>query len=103
MRKIAIIIAIVGIGTLLILLFRNPLEITSLQNIRIGTLVSFEGIVSTEKTMSFGKNLIIDEIPTFCECKKSYLEKKVSVIGIVENYYSLRVRVLEIKIIAKIK
>ncbi len=99
MRKWAIIIAIIGLGILLAMLFNNPVKISSLEKMRAGTLVSLQGTVSKEKESSFGKTFSIDNIPVFCECKKVYANKKVSAIGIVEDYYELRVRVLEIKII----
>jgi len=97
MRKIALVISIIGIGALLALLFSQPKEVNSLENLKAGTLVSVKGIVSEEKDLSFGKTFLIKQIPIFCECKESYEKKEVLVIGIVENYYELRVRVLEIK------
>ena len=99
MRKFALIITIIGVGVLLIMLFIKPKEIDSLENIRRGTLVSINGIVSEEKSFQFGKTFKINKIPVFCECKQIYENKEVSAIGIVEDYYELRVRILKIEFI----
>ena len=101
MRRIAIIVSILGLGILLALTIRKPIEINSIENLKAGTLITLEGIVSEEKDFSFGKIFRIGEIPAFCECKKSYEGKKVSAIGVVEDYYTLRVHILEIKEIGK--
>ena len=60
MRKFALIITIIGLGVLLIMLFIKPKEIDSLENIRRGTLVSINGIVSEEKSFQFGKTFKIN-------------------------------------------
>ena len=99
MRKWALIITIIGLCILLFLLFSKPKEIDSLENIQRGTLVSIKGIVSEEKSFQFGKTFKVNKIPVFCECNLLYNEKKVKAIGVVEDYYDLRVRILEIKII----
>ncbi len=99
MRKIALIIAIICLGILLALLFSKPKTIDSLENTRKGTLVSINGEVSEEKTLSFGKTFKIGKIPVFCECEQIYENKKVKAQGIVEDYYELRVRILKIEII----
>ncbi|MGV8142439.1 MAG: hypothetical protein ACP5NS_02270 [Candidatus Pacearchaeota archaeon] len=99
MRKIALITTVIGLGVLLIFLFSTPKEIESLDGIRAGTLVSIQGRVSEERELSFGKTFQINKVKIFCECKKSYDKKEVFVLGVVEDYYELRVKVLEIKII----
>ena len=79
------------------MLFRTPIKINSIENIKKGTLVYIEGIVSDEKDLSFGKTFIVNEIPVFCTCSKRYENKNISVLGVVEDYYELRVKAISIK------
>ena len=80
------------------MLFKTPIEIESIEDVAPGTLVYLKGIVSNEKELSFGKTFLVDKIPIFCTCSKKYENKRVEILGIVENYYELRVKTLEIRV-----
>ncbi len=101
MRKISLIVSILGISILLIYLFTKPIEINSLKEIKIGTLVNVKGQVSEEKELSFGKTFKINNVSIFCKCQQNYQGENVEVTGIVEDYYELRVKVMKIKFISK--
>jgi hypothetical protein len=99
MRKLAIIISIIGLSLLLSQLFTKPLEVSSIENIKVGTLVKIKGNVSEEKDFSFAKTFKVNNTSIICDCKSSYVNKEVEIIGIIEDYYELRVNVLKIKVI----
>ena len=99
MRKFAFIVAIIGLGVLLGFLLRGPRNVSSLDGLLVGTVVSVEGYVSEERNFGSGKLLIIDEIPVFCECSRSYLGSLVKITGVVERFPdNLRVRAFSVNI-----
>ncbi len=99
MRKISLIVAILGLSILLLYLFTKPIEVNSLKEIKAGTIVKVKGQVSNEKEFSFGKTFNINNITIFCKCQQNYAGKNIEVTGIVEDYYELRVKATKIKFI----
>lgn len=99
MRKISLTLSIIGIATLLLFLFQDPKETKTIDSSKVGELVKISGQVSNERELSFGKTFNIREIKVFCECKRNYEQEYVEIIGVVEDYYELRVNVLKIKAI----
>lgn len=100
MRKIALIITIIGLGILMELLIKEPRVVNSIDEVDIGETVRLEGIVEQERKFGNGKILMIDEISVFCECKGSYSGKKVYVEGIIEKFPDdLRIRAFKIQIL----
>jgi len=106
MKKYAFIVSILGISVLLTLLLVVPEEITenSMDAMEINEKIYLEGVINKE--LDYGDFKILELeidgessrlIDVVCDCKESYLEKKVSVIGVVEEYEGEKqVRVLSI-------
>jgi len=86
MRKLAMIIGILGLGVLVALLLNQPRLVEDLDGLDVGEVVRIEGNVEVERKFGNGKILVINEVPVFCECSKSYVNKYVSVEGIVEKF-----------------
>ena len=100
MRKVALIIAIIGLGFLVGFLLVKPKHIENLNGLAIGETVSLSGTVEEERKFGNGKLLIINEMPIFCECSAKYAGVNVYVEGIIEKFpETLRVRAFKIMII----
>ncbi len=100
MKKLAFSLAIAGIFVLLLILNYSPsLLITSSQNISF-LQANQKILVYGEVTSQTSAKLILDKkLEIYCDCsQKSYLDKKVSVLAIVEEYDSKKtLRVLTLK------
>lgn len=100
MRKIALILGIIGLGVLISFLLYEGEEVTSLDNAAIGEVVSISGIVKQERKFGTGKLLIIEDIPVFCECTLEYAGLNVNVKGIVERFpEDLRIRAFTVDLL----
>ena len=100
MRKIAFLIAIIGLGILVAFLLKEPIHVSSLDGLTIGQSVEIKGIVTEERKWGNGKLLMvgINEIPVFCECSKNYIGLNVEVYGMIEKFPDdLRVKAFTIK------
>ena len=101
MRKIAFIIAIVGLFILTIYLDAKPKVITfqeELQNLEVNTKVIFKSKVVEESVLYKNTKLITFDngIKAKTEIQGSLKNKIVTVIGLIEKEPSLQVNVLEI-------
>ena len=100
MRRFALSIAIIGLGILLGFLLKTPREISSLEGLIPGTVVSIHGEVSEERKFGSGKIMFVNEVPIFCECSKSYINKSISVTGVVERFpEDLRLKAMSIDVL----
>jgi len=100
MRRIAFIIAILGLGFLIAFLLNEPFYVNSLDGLIVGDVVEIKGIVDSERNFGGGRLLIVDDIPVFCECSGKYAGHSVVVLGIVERFpEDLRVRAFKIEIL----
>ncbi len=90
MRKISFIITLAGILLLaFLLLFQKPIKINSqsdLSKLEDNQLVSLSGIVSSERSFSTYKLLTINNITLSCKCTQKYLNKSLSITGILEEF-----------------
>ncbi len=100
MRKLSLIISILGLSILLLYLFAKPIEVNSLNEIKTGTIVKVKGQVSNEKEFSFGKTFNINNITIFCKCQQNYNGEHIEVTGMVEDYYELRIKSFKIKVLS---
>lgn len=102
LRKYAFIVAILGIAVLLGLLILSPKELDSsdeLDSMEINEKVVLEGKVESERDFGDFRILSVNSIEIVCECgdEESYLDKKVKIIGLVEEFNEKKqVRVLRI-------
>lgn len=100
MRTIALVVGIIGLGVLVGLLLRGPMNVETLDGLVIGGTVRIEGIVEEERKFGNGKLLIINEMPVYCECAGKYVGSKVIVEGIIEKFpEELRVRAFKVEIL----
>lgn len=100
MRKIALIIGVLGLGILIGLLLNKPLLVENIDNLIVGGAVEINGVVEEERKFGSGKLLIVRDIPVFCECYESYIGKMVSIDGIVEKFPDdLRIRAFRVEIL----
>jgi hypothetical protein len=88
MKKLSFSLAIIGIFILLIILnYSPPLLITSSQNIsilRANQKISVAGEVTSQTS---AKLILDNKLEIYCDCSsKSYLNKNVSILAIVEEY-----------------
>lgn len=101
MRRIALIVGIIGLGLLVSFLISSGKEVNNLEGLIVGEVVSISGIVDQERSFGTGKLIIINEIPVFCECYLEYVGKEVFVTGMVERFpETLRIRAFKIEIIS---
>ncbi len=101
MRKLALIIAVIGIGALIGCLVVNPVEIEfqNLSSFINGQLIVFEGIVDEVKELRAGSLIIIDEVKVFCECHNIHAGEQARIEGIVEKFDgNLRIKALVLSI-----
>ena len=100
LRKLGFILAVIGIAILLSLLLFKPKEISSIENINnltINSKVLLKGLVESERDFGNFKIWGIKGIEVVCDCKESYLDKEVEVIGVVEEFNDKKqVRVLKV-------
>ncbi|MEK6811016.1 MAG: hypothetical protein AABX96_00745 [Nanoarchaeota archaeon] len=100
MRRIAFLIAILGLSILLSLLLREPIEVSSLDGLLPDTVVKIQGSVEEERNFGSGRLLIVDEIPVFCECSGKYVGSRVFIEGVIERFpEDLRIRAFKINLI----
>ncbi len=102
MRNLSLIIAIVGIGTLLGFLMAKPLKLygNSLDSFINGEKIFFEGIVDEVKELHSGSLITIKDIKIFCECHNIDVGEQIRIEGIIENFDgNLRVKALVVNII----
>lgn len=100
MRRIALIVGIIGLGVLVSFLISNGEEVSSLDGLVVGEVVSISGIVDEERKFGAGKLLIVDDIPVFCECHNEYAGKEVFISGMVERFpEDLRIRAFKVQIL----
>ncbi len=102
LRKIAFLIAIIGLGILVAFLLKEPFKVSSLNGLTVGQTVEIQGIVMEERKFGTGKLLIIglNEIPVFCECSEYYSGLNVAVYGIIEKFpENLRIKAFIVKIL----
>ena len=102
MRRFVLIVAIVGIGLLLGMLFVEPIPIqgSSLDGLIEGQIVSFEGVVDEVRELRSGSLIVIEDVRVFCECRGIAAGRKVNVEGIVEEFDGdLQLRVLFLEVI----
>lgn len=98
LKKISFIVALIGIAFLMFLLAKPSLEVQNMEEAKINQKIIIEGVVKSEKEMSNFKILSINNTEVLCSCSQTYLNKKVQVIGLVEEYKGKKqVRVLEIR------
>ena len=102
MRRLAFVVAFLGMFILVILLSAEPVEISSekdLADLEVNKRVVLLGEVVSEKVI-YGKTkeIILDnEIKVYCECTESYKNNFVRIVGKVEKYKGkTQVRALEI-------
>jgi|TARA_B100000315_G_scaffold220235_1_gene222729 hypothetical protein len=102
MRRISFIFAILGISFLFYIFLFAETKIESfedLDKLEINSQIILEGVVTNEKDFGNFKILTIKEIDVVCNCKKSYLDEKLFVEGIVSEYLGKKqVKVLSIKL-----
>lgn len=93
MKKLALFITLIGIFILLIILnCSSPLSINTSQNIsllRVNQKISIFGEVTSQTS----NKLIIDKnLEVYCDCSsKNYLNKNISILGIIEEYYNTKI------------
>ena len=97
------VVAIMGIGLLLGLLFVEPTQIqgNSLDGLIDGQIVSFEGVVDEVRELRSGSLFVIEDVRVFCECRGIVAGRKVNVEGIVEEFDgNLQLRALFLEVIS---
>lgn len=100
MRRISLIVGVVGLAFLVGFLLIDGFEVNDLDGLIVGDVVSVSGIVEQQRDFGNGILITIGNIPVFCECFEEYLGKRVFVDGIVERFpEDLRVKAFFIKII----
>lgn len=100
MRRIALIIGLVGLGFLIGFLLYDGKNVESLDDLMIGEVVFISGIVESERKFGSGKLLIVGEVPVFCECEIDYTGLNVFVNGIIEKFpEDLRLRAFSVEIL----
>ncbi len=100
MRRIALIVGIIGLGFIVAFLINQGKYVTSLDGSVVGEVVYVSGIVEEERKFGTGKLIIVDEIPVFCECSEEYAGLNVYVSGIVERFpEDLRIKAFSIKVL----
>lgn len=101
MRKIAFIIAVIGLAILIGLLLSNPKPVTTLEGLLPGTGVTISGTVEEARKFGTGTLLTINDVPIFCECLGSYVGKQVKITGMVERFpKDLRIKAFSIKVVS---
>ena len=100
MKKLAIILGILGLGILVSLLIKGGQEVKNIDGLIVGEVVKIEGVVDSERKFGAGKLLIIEDIPVYCECDGKYSGKNVLVAGIIEKFPDdLRIRAFRVEIL----
>lgn len=100
MRKIAFIIGIIGLALLIGFLLFDGKYVKTLDGLVVGQSVVIRGVVEESRDFSYGKILVVRDIPVFCECVKDYVGSNVEVYGIVEKFpEDLRIRAFTIKVL----
>ena len=96
MRKIAFIISIIGLFILSLFFQNDPIEIFSLkelEKLEFNQKVLVKGKVTKEYNAGF----YINDLRFTCSDCASYLNKNITVIGVIENYSDKKiVRVLRV-------
>ncbi|MDP1695632.1 MAG: hypothetical protein Q8L29_01810 [archaeon] len=93
MKKLALFLALIGIFILLTILnYSSPLPINSSKNIssiNINQKISLSGKVTSQTSAK----LIIDKnLEVYCGCSsKNYLNKNVSILGVMGEYYGEKI------------
>lgn len=99
LKKISFIIAIIGIAILIILLNLSPKQVQSLENEKINEKIKIQGTVTAERDLNNFKILTLGNIEAVCNCKGTYKNKQVEIIGLVQLYNNKKqIQVLEIKV-----
>ena len=86
LRKIAFIIAIMGIGFLLIFLLAAQKEISSAEEVNslaVNSKVMLIGFVESERDFGDFKIWNVNGIEVVCNCEESFLDKEVEIIGVI--------------------
>ena len=103
LRKIAFIITIAGVAVLLMFLLAKPKEVSSFEDIKtteINEKVLVKGKIESQRDFGNFKILEINGIEAICNCKESFLDKEVEIVGLVEEFNGKRqVRILRVEII----
>ncbi len=100
MKRVALVLGILGLGLLVAFLINKPLPIESLDGLIVGEVVSITGIVEEQRKFGNGELLMIKEIPVFCECNGEYAGKNIMVQGIIERFpEDLRIKVFSIEVL----
>lgn len=74
--------------------------VSSLDGLVVGESVIIRGVVEESRDFSYGKILVVMDIPVFCECVKDYVGSNVEIFGIVEKFpEDLRIRAFTIKVL----
>ena len=108
LKKLAFIIAILGIAVLLGMLILPAGELKNLEEMEFNDKVIFEGKVESERdfgdfkiwklsTITSGAEMDFDVV---CNCEESYLGRKVKIVGLVSEFNGEKqIRVLRINIL----
>ncbi len=103
MRRISLILTIVGIFILIILLNQEPIQITSINNLtslQQNQKIILQGEVIEERISKNSKLIILDnELQLYCPLPcPSYLNKNITAIGILETWTETkRIKLLKIQ------
>jgi len=87
-KKLSFIFAILGISLLLLLMLKYPKQITidQVDNYEINTKIQITGKVNNVRIFDDFQILSIENIDLVCNCKENYLNKEVSVVGLIDDY-----------------
>lgn len=98
MRRISLIVGILGLGILIAFLINKPLPVESLDGLMVGEVVSISGTVEEERKFGQGKLLIVRDVVIYCECLQNYVGLDIFVYGIVERFpEDLRLRAFRVE------
>ena len=91
MRRLAFIVMIIGMFTLIIFLNSEPIAVddySDLEELEINAKVSLVGRVLEERIIYQGTKLykLDNDIELICECLDSLNGKEIKVIGVLEEY-----------------
>lgn len=100
MRHISLAISLLGLFVLLIILQRDPIAVTSLEELREGEVVKLRGTVSAVDSWGDELKFVSSDFFFVCDCPTSLLNEEVIVEGSLEIFQDYRyIRALRIKII----
>lgn len=103
MRGSALGVAVLGIFLLIAMLgFQDYVQIDSVSDLDgmiVNSRVQIEGVVESDRLAGEIHIMRLNGVDVVCDCEESYLDKRVLIFGVVEDYLgNKQVRAMEIRV-----